>query len=39
MALWEGWDRQLETDVVVGELDLLLKQASAAKAQGKLQEF
>ena len=36
---WEQWDRQLETDVAAGKLDFLLKEASAAKAQGKLREL
>jgi hypothetical protein len=33
---WELWDRQIEYDVAAGKLDSLLKEASEAKAQGKL---
>jgi hypothetical protein len=35
----ERWDGQLETDVAAGKLDFLLAEASAAKAQDKLQEL
>ena len=35
----ERWDRQLESDVAAGKLDLLLNEASAAKVQGKLRDL
>jgi hypothetical protein len=30
---WDQWDRQLESDVAAGKLDVLLDEASAAKAE------
>ena len=36
---WERWDRQLESDVAAGKLDVLLEEALAAKAQGTLREL
>lgn len=36
---WQRWDEQLEADVAAGKLDVLLEEAKAAKAQGKLQDL
>lgn len=36
---WERWDRQLESDVAVGKLDLLLDEAASAKTQSLLREL
>ncbi|MDQ3397884.1 MAG: hypothetical protein M3511_08965 [Deinococcota bacterium] len=36
---WQRWDEQLEADVGAGKLDVLLEEAKAAKAQGKLQDL
>ncbi|MBS3934120.1 MAG: hypothetical protein KGZ35_07170 [Truepera sp.] len=36
---WQRWDEQLEADVAAGKLDVLLEEAKAAKAQGRLQDL
>jgi hypothetical protein len=36
---WEQWDAQIESDSAAGKLDFLIAEASAAKAQGTLQEL
>jgi hypothetical protein len=36
---WERWDRDLETDAAAGKLDVLLKEASAAKVHGTLRDL
>ena len=36
---WERWDRQLETDIDSGKLDILLDEAKSAKKQDALQEL
>jgi hypothetical protein len=36
---WQRWDEQLEAGVAAGKLDVLLQEAKAAKAQGKLKDL
>lgn len=36
---WEKWDRQIERDSEAGQLDFLIEEAFAEKAQGRLKEL
>lgn len=36
---WHNWDQQIERDSAAGKLDFLLKEAHAAKLQGKLRDL
>lgn len=36
---WSEWDKQLESDIVLGKLDFLVNEALEAKKNNKLREL
>ena len=36
---WERWDRQIEADSASGKLDILVREAHAARASGRLSDL